>query len=121
MKYFLILILITIFNINANNYEHEPLSDQDARFVFLSSFLKAFNYDDEFLYKFVVYYFSSYHRTQADLKRIFYHLKYRLNNNNPNFEVDQKIFEMPIYKFIRKMRPDLYGVESVWKEPNEAN
>lgn len=82
------------------------------------------DYDDEFLYKFVLYYFSSHHRSQADLKRIFYHLKYRLNNNNPNFEVDQKIFDLPVKKFIRMMRPDLFEIDKMWREPinpNEAN
>lgn len=77
--------------------------------------------DDEFLYKFIIYYFSSYQRSEVDLRRIFYHLKYRLNDNNPNFEVDKTIFQIPINSFIKKMRPELNDVESVWKETNNLN
>lgn len=43
MKYFLMLIFITFLNASEYNYEKENISDEDARFIFLSSFLKAFS------------------------------------------------------------------------------
>ena len=37
------LIFINFISADSDNYGKENLSDQDARFIFLSSFLKAFS------------------------------------------------------------------------------
>lgn len=43
MNYFTILSLIIISIVHGNKYENDSLSDHDSRFIFLSTFLKAFS------------------------------------------------------------------------------
>ncbi|CAF0922057.1 unnamed protein product [Brachionus calyciflorus] len=98
MKFIQVIAVLTTFlNLKifsyAFLYENELLDEKETRFVFLASFLNAFNHQDEFIYKFVVYYFGP-GRNESDLKKVFYHLKYKLNGNDPNFHVDEKIFEI---------------------------